>query len=290
MPSDQLRCEWSAGPLAALKDQLQRYPRVLVAFSGGIDSMFLLHCCVEVLGVAQVLAVTAASETYTPDELRQAKEFAARLGVRHVVLETEELNDPRFAENPADRCYYCKHWFYKDAAALAKTENIPVILDGTNADDLDDYRPGRDAAREFGVVSPLVEAGITKAQIRAWARTFGLPAWNKPANPCLASRIPYGSEITIPKLTMVAGAETFIRGLGFTDVRVRHHGPIARIELPREEFARFQAPETAAAVSRRLKELGFTWVTLDLDGYQRGSMNLALPPANSTRSRAAGGR
>lgn len=273
--------EWQDGRLAGLRDILLRYERVIVAFSGGIDSLFLLHCCARLLGRERVIAVTAASETYTPDELAQAQAAAAQLGVRHAVLHTEELSDPQFAANPENRCYYCKHWFYKKVAELARAEHIAVICDGTNADDLGDYRPGREAAREFGVHSPLVDAGIGKQFIRDQARAWGIAAWNKPANPCLASRIPYGEVISVENLAMVARAEAFVRGLGFADVRVRHHGKLARLELPRADFAAFFAGDTAAAAARALHEAGYTWVAFDLDGYRTGSMNAGVAGAGA---------
>lgn len=264
------------GKLAQLTVAVRRHERVIVAFSGGIDSLFLLHSCVRTLGRERVLAVTAASETYTPDELAQARAAAAALGVRHVVLHTEELADPRFAANGADRCYHCKHEFYRKVDELARAEGITAVLDGTNADDTGDYRPGRAAAREFGVQSPLLDAGFGKQAIRDLARAWGIAAWNKPANPCLASRIPYGTAITKENLGRVAEAEAFICGLGFADVRVRHHERLARLELPRADFARFFAGDLPATVAHRLHALGYTWVAVDLDGYRAGSMNAML--------------
>jgi pyridinium-3,5-biscarboxylic acid mononucleotide sulfurtransferase len=264
--------------LAALKSSLLVHGRVIVAFSGGTDSAFLMKIAADTLGTNGVLAVTGASETYTPSELEFAKAMASGMGVRHVVMETNELADDAFTSNTAMRCYHCKGEFYAKVRELARAENIDVILDGTNADDTGDYRPGRIAVREHGVVSPLLDAGFMKAEIRALSKEMGLPSWNRPANPCLASRIPYGSRITREKLEAVARAEAFLRERGFGEVRVRHHDAVARIEIPLCDMNRFLEGEVRGEAARRLKEIGFTWVALDIEGYTMGSLNRAVRP------------
>lgn len=265
----------TASRYAALKDDIRARARVIVAFSGGTDSAFLLAVCAEVLGTGQVLAVTASSETYTPAELEGARQLARSLGVAHRVLATDELTDESFVANPPDRCYHCKRHFFGDLRALAAAEGIAHLLDGSNADDVHDYRPGREAAREAGIESPLMAAGLTKEEIRALSRERGLPTWNKPANPCLASRIPYGTRITRDMLAAVAAAEDFIRDRGFTMVRVRHHGAMARIELASDELPRFMDEANRGAVAAHLRGLGFTWIAVDLEGYRMGSLNAA---------------
>lgn len=259
----------------SLKTAIAERDRVIVAFSGGTDSAFLLAVCVEVLGSDRVLAVTASSATYTPAELHGARELAASLHVGHRVIETDELADEAFAANPPERCYHCKRHFFKDLRALADAEGIAHCIDGSNADDVSDYRPGHTAALEAGIESPLMDAGLTKTEIRELSRERGLPTWNKPANPCLASRVPYGTRITGDMLAVISAAEDFIRGRGFAVVRVRHHGDIARIEVPVDDLPRFCGDDHRDAVTARLRELGFTWVALDLAGYRMGSLNAA---------------
>ncbi len=260
-----------------LKKLIASYGKAIVAYSGGADSTFLLKVCVDVLGRENVIAATGSSETYTPEELTLAKEIAHKLEVRHIVIETGELYDDAFSTNDPKRCYYCKKHFYKELITLTASEHIPHLLDGSNADDTGDYRPGRTAAVECGVESPLMQAGLTKDEIRLMSRELGLATWDKPANTCLASRIPYGNRITKEKLDMVYNAEDFIRGLGFTVVRVRHHGPIARIEIASAELNRFCSPEIRDTVNKQLKEIGFTYVAIDLEGYRMGSLNAGIP-------------
>jgi len=253
------------------------YGKVIVAFSGGTDSTLLLAVAAKVLGAGDVVAVTAQSETYTASELDYARALAKNIGVEHVVLSTDELADEKFAENSARRCFYCKSHFYKDLRAFAAKRGFATIADGSNKDDEHDYRPGREGAKAYGVVSPLSEAGYTKDDVRAHSKELGLSTWDKPANPCLASRIPYGSRITKGKLSAVENAERFFRDSGIRIVRVRHHGDVARIELTPEDRARFLGDEKLTReASAHLKKLGFTFAAIDLDGYRTGSMNEAI--------------
>jgi len=246
----------------------------LVAFSGGVDSSLALALAARALPAANVLAVTSNNETYLPSELDLASEFAASLGVEHLVVNTRELDDPNYASNPINRCYFCKSTLYSDLAALAEERGYGCVVDGANKDDEGDYRPGRKAARELGVVSPLSVAGVGKAEVRELAKHLGLPSWDKPALACLSSRFPYGQEITPEKLAQVARAEEFMRREGFRQVRVRHHGEIARLEVGPEELERAFAER--ARITAELLDAGFLYVTLDLAGYKSGSLNAAL--------------
>ncbi len=270
----------SVGTTAELKlDRLQailrELDRVLVAYSGGVDSAFLLRVAVDTLG-DRVLAVTARSDSYAEGELEDAQRVAAEIGARHLVVDTHEMENPSYIANPANRCYFCKAELWDTLGPIAEQQGIQALVDGFNADDVGDFRPGARAARERGVRSPLREAELGKQEIRALSRALGLSTWDKPALACLSSRVPYGEAIDRTKLSQIDRAERLIRELGFRQVRVRHHGHIARIELPADEIGRFVAEGFAAPVSRRLKELGFQYVTLDLEGYRTGSMNEAL--------------
>ncbi|OGD15205.1 MAG: TIGR00268 family protein [Candidatus Aminicenantes bacterium RBG_16_63_14] len=251
-------------------------PKALVAFSGGVDSTLLLRVCRDVLGPANVTAVTGVSQTYTPEEKRASRRVARELGVEHVLVETDELSCGAFAANPADRCYFCKSELFGKIAELAKRRGVAAVYDATNADDLSDYRPGRRAAEERGVTSPLVLAGFTKKDVRSLSRKLGLESWDKPANPCLASRIPYGTRITRETLEKVRAGEKFIRDQGFPIVRLRHHGRLARIEVPAADFARLLKPATARKLANRLRSLGYLWIALDVEGYRTGSLNRAV--------------
>ena len=260
--------------LRELEATVTPYGSALVAFSGGVDSSLALAIAVRALPGDKVLAVTSNNETYLPSELDLARDFAGSLGVEHLVVNTRELDDPNYSSNPTNRCYFCKSTLYSDLEALAKERGYGCVVDGANADDEGDYRPGRKAAKELGVVSPLSQAGVSKEEVRGMAKYLGLPSWDKPALACLSSRFPYGQEITPEKLAQVARAEEFLRSRDFRQVRVRHHGEIARLEVGPEEMERaFVEREEIAA---ELQDAGFLYVALDLAGYKSGSLNAAL--------------
>jgi uncharacterized protein len=248
---------------------------VIVAFSGGADSAYLAYAAHAVLG-GRALAVTADSASY-PDEHRQlARRVAAEFAIAHEIITTGELDRDEYRANPANRCYYCKQELFGELETLRRARGFAAIVDGNNADDRGDYRPGRQAAREHGVRSPLDEAGLTKQEIRLLSRRAGLPTWDTPASACLSSRIPYGSEVTAEKLRTIEQAETAIRSLGFRVFRVRHHEALARLEFARDEMARAFEPDIAAAIVRHLRALGYRHVTIDPQGYRQGSLNDAL--------------
>jgi pyridinium-3,5-biscarboxylic acid mononucleotide sulfurtransferase len=254
------------------------YGSALVAFSGGVDSSLALAVCARALPNEKVLAVTSNNETYLPSELDLARTFVDSLGVEHLIVNTRELDNPDYASNPANRCYFCKSTLYSDLRRIARERGYACVVDGANADDEGDYRPGRKAAKELEVVSPLSLAGVGKAEVRELARHLGLPSWDKPALACLSSRFPYGQEITAEKLAQVARAEEFLREEGFRQVRVRHHGEIARLEVGPEEMERAFA--LREKISAELREAGFLYVTLDLSGYKSGSLNAVLGKKN----------
>jgi len=243
----------------------------VIGFSGGVDSTLLFAVAVGALG-DRTLAVTATSQTYPERELNEARELAGQIGGRHLVIVSEELDIPEFRDNPRDRCYYCKKELFGKLREIADREGLGYVLDGTNVDDAGDHRPGRAAAAELGVRSPLEEAGFTKQDIRDLSRTLGLPTWDKPAFACLSSRFPYGTAITPERVGQVGLAEESLRGLGFRTLRVRYHGSVARIELGEGEFERAAGIHRDEVV-RLVKEAGFTYVALDLQGYRTGAMN-----------------
>jgi uncharacterized protein len=272
--------------LDLLKTLLKEMNLAVLAYSGGVDSSLLLRAASEVMG-PRLIAVTAVSETYPAGELLPAQEFARSLGVTHKILPTAELSSEDFVKNTRERCYHCKSELFAKLRQIADREGISVVIEGSNTDDLNDYRPGRRAAQEFGIRSPLVEAGFSKADVRECARMLNLPAWDKPSLACLSSRIPYGTRITPEILHIVQAAEDWLRAHGFRQVRVRHYGEIARIEVTREDFAKLISGEVREAITEAFKELGYTYVCLDLEGYRTGSMNENLQQKAVSRQQVA---
>jgi uncharacterized protein len=250
--------------------------KVVVAYSGGVDSTLLLKVTKDVLGDENILAVTALSPLYPERELAAAKKVAETLGVRHVLIESNELEIAEFAKNPSDRCYYCKKKLFGELLNIAREESIPFVVEGSTLDDDQDHRPGRIAVKELGVRSPLREAMLTKSDVRALSKMLDLKTWDKPSFACLASRFPYGKEINEEGLRMVDEAEDFLFGLGFKQVRVRHYETLARIEIFQEEMGRLLDGLLREKVVSRLKRIGYHYVTLDLQGFRSGSMNEVL--------------
>ncbi len=264
-----------AGKEAVLRDILSRVGSLIVAFSGGADSAYLAWVAHAQLG-ERALCVTADSPSYPRRHRDLALRLVRELGLNHEFIETREMERPEYRANPANRCYYCKQELYGQLSRMARERGIPVVADGNTADDRGDYRPGRDAAREFGVRSPLDEANLTKAEIRALSRAAGLPTWDLPASACLSSRVPYASEVTGEKLRAIERAEDLLHDLGFRVCRVRHHGDTARLEIDPADMPRALEAETRARIVRDLHALGFRYVTLDLQGYRTGSLNEVL--------------
>ena len=258
--------------LEQLKNWLETMDKVLIAYSGGVDSTLVAKVAYDVLG-EQALAITAVSPSLLGEELEEAMAQADFIGITHEIIETQEMDNPNYTSNPVNRCYFCKSELHNHLKPLATERGYPYVIDGVNADDLKDYRPGIAAAKERGARSPLAELGISKAEVRELSRHLGLPWWDKPAQPCLSSRFPYGEEITIAKLQRVGRAEIYLRQLGYRNLRVRCDGETARIELPPEQIKGFMEKINLGELVSRFQELGFIYVTLDLEGYRSGKLN-----------------
>jgi uncharacterized protein len=263
--------------LARLQTDLQSLASLAVAYSGGVDSTFLLKVAHEVLG-EKVVAITAHGAIFPQRESEETRDFVKRHGIRHFMVENDLLGVEGFAANPPHRCYLCKKAIFAQIIMIAKENRLDQVAEGSNADDSGDYRPGLQAVAELGVVSPLREAGLTKAEIRELSKEMGLPTWDKPSFACLASRFPYGRPITAAKLAMVDRAEQLLLDLGFTQVRVRHHDEVARIEIIPEEFGKLWEADQSRRIYQAFRQIGFEYVALDIQGYRTGSMNEGFHP------------
>ncbi len=262
---------------------LRSLERVAVAFSAGVDSTFVLKVAVDTLGAANVIAITGRSDSLASDELDATVELARRFGVEHVLVDTHELDDPNYAANPVNRCYFCKSTLYEHMGPIMAARGIACAVNGTNADDYGDYRPGIAAAADFHVRAPAAEAGLTKQDIRELSARLGLPTFDKPAMPCLASRIPYGEPVTREKLRMIEQGEAYLRRqLGLTDCRVRHHGLLARIEVPADQIERLAGAEVRTALDAHFRRIGYQYVALDLRGFRSGALNEVIPLTTPT--------
>ena len=261
--------------LAALKEHLAELKSVMLAYSGGVDSTFLLKTAREVLG-DKLVAVTATSEIYPSFEIQEAIDMAKNFSVQHIIVENHALKNKKFIENSTDRCYWCKKELFSRLQSMARDKGFNCVIDGTNADDINDFRPGMRATSELGIRSPLRDVGFTKAEIRKYSREAELPTWDKPTYACLASRFPYGTVITEENLSKIALAEEFLRNYGFKQLRVRHHGKTAKIELFEDDMNDILVKDTRKEVISYFNRLGYTYVTLDLKGYRTGSLNEVL--------------
>ncbi len=268
--------------------RLAEIPSLIVALSGGADSAYLAWAAHKALG-DQALSVTALSPSYSAHDRTTVEEFVSKLGVRHEFVETHEMDNPAYRANAADRCYFCKDELFSVLDELAQARGFAAVAYGVNADDTLDFRPGHRAATEHQVLAPLLDAGLAKADIRLLSKRAGLPTWDRPASACLASRLPYGTEVTSERLGLVERGEAALRALGFRQFRVRLHDRLARIEISPEEMPRALAPEMAAAMADRLKAAGFVYVALDLEGYRQGSLNESLSPLGRRSAKAAQG-
>jgi uncharacterized protein len=257
---------------------LRESNELLVAFSAGVDSTFLLKAAYLAIG-ERVIALTASSPSVPPGEIDAAKAFAQSLSCRHIVLDSHELENPAYSQNPANRCFFCKDELYRICRAEADKLGLATVVDGTNLDDLQDHRPGLQAANEWGVRHPLVEAEMTKADIRRYSRDLDLPTWDKPSSPCLSSRFPYGTEINLERLKQIGSCEIFMKDLSFREFRVRYHGDLARIEVSQNEIDRLFEKSIRDAIVKKFNEVGFRYVSLDLQGFRSGSLNEVLKKA-----------
>ncbi len=260
--------------LKKLIEILKDMQSAVLAYSGGVDSTFLLKA-MQLSGI-RAIAVTAVSEIMPRCEVLSAKKMAKEIGIKHMIIETYELSNKKFVSNTPERCFVCKDNRFKILKDIAISEGYRFVLDGSNSNDLDDYRPGKKAAEKYGVRSPLIEAIFSKKEIREFSQTLGLSTWDKPSSPCLSSRFPYGRRITKEALTRVEKAEDFLRSFGFHEIRVRDHGNIARIEIEEDKIGLLLTPERRKIISEKLKSLGYEFISLDLDGYKSGSMNRVL--------------